>query len=101
MTEFASGQDKANPLFGLATRAGKMATSCPLVISRACPARTKFSFDHEIILPLSSGSKKTQEFYSNNALEGKKRNWDLPFFGQEKLEVQALKVFVQCRTVLL
>ena len=36
------------PLSWLATRAGKMATSCPLVISRRCPARIKISFDYEI-----------------------------------------------------
>ena len=46
--KFASGQDKANPLSWLATRTGKMATSCPLVISRRCPARIKISFDYEI-----------------------------------------------------
>ena len=38
---------------------------------------------------------------NNSVLEGKKRNWDLPFFGQEKKEVQALKVLVHCRIVLL
>ena len=38
-TEFASGQDRANPLFWLTTRAGKMGISCPLVISHGCLVR--------------------------------------------------------------
>ena len=40
MAESASGQDGADPAFGLATRAGKMG---PLGISRVAPGRKKFS----------------------------------------------------------
>ena len=38
----ASGQDEANPVFWLATRAGKIGLSCPLGISRFVPAKEKF-----------------------------------------------------------
>ena len=38
-----SGQDEANPVFSLATRAGKVGLSCPLGISSIGPAR-RFSF---------------------------------------------------------
>ena len=39
MAESTSGQDDANPVFRLATRAGKEGTSCPLGISRVGPAK--------------------------------------------------------------
>ena len=41
MAGFASGQDEANPVFCLATQAGKMGLSCPLVIARFGPANKK------------------------------------------------------------
>ena len=41
MAESTSGQDDANPVFRLATRAGKEGTSCPLGISRVGPAKKK------------------------------------------------------------
>ena len=37
-----SGQDEANPVFWLATRAGKMGLPCPLEISRSVFAKAKF-----------------------------------------------------------
>ena len=37
MTNSVSGQDEPNPALWLATRAGKMELSCPLVISRVVP----------------------------------------------------------------
>ena len=43
MAESASEQDEVNPAFWLATRAGEMGPPCPLGISRAGPARKKFS----------------------------------------------------------
>ena len=42
MAGSASGQDEANPVFWLATRAGKIGLSCPLRISRFVPAKAKF-----------------------------------------------------------
>ena len=39
MAESTSGQDDANPVFRLATRAGKEGTSCPLGISRVGPTK--------------------------------------------------------------
>ena len=42
MAGSASGQDKANPVFWLATREGKMGLSCPLGISRFVPVKAKF-----------------------------------------------------------
>ena len=40
----AKGREEANPVFWLATRAGKVSPSCPFGISRIGPARKKFSF---------------------------------------------------------
>ena len=42
MAGSASGPDEANPVFRLATRAGKMGLSCPLAISCFVPADAKF-----------------------------------------------------------
>ena len=42
MADSASGQVEGNPVFLLATRAGKMGLSCPLGISRFVPAKAKF-----------------------------------------------------------
>ena len=42
MAGSASGQDEANPVFCLATRAGKIGLSCPLGIARVGPAKAKF-----------------------------------------------------------
>ena len=42
MAESTSGQDDANPVFRLATRAGKEGTSCPLGISRVGPAKKRY-----------------------------------------------------------
>ena len=41
MAGSANGQDEANPVFGLATRAGKMGPSCPLGIARFGPANNR------------------------------------------------------------
>ena len=41
MTGSASGQDEVNPMFWLATRAGKMGLSCPLGIARFGPANKR------------------------------------------------------------
>ena len=41
MAGSASGQDEANPVFSLATRAGKMDPSCLLGIARFGPAKTR------------------------------------------------------------
>ena len=41
MAGSATGQDEANPVFWLATRAGKMGLSCPLGITRFDPANIK------------------------------------------------------------
>ena len=43
MAESVCEQDEVNPAFWLATRAGEMGPPCPLGISRAGPARKKFS----------------------------------------------------------
>ena len=50
MAGSASGQDKVNPVFWLATRESKMGRSCPLGIARIGPAKAK-SFGH-VINPL-------------------------------------------------
>ena len=42
MDESTSGQDDANPVFRLATRARKEGTSCPLGISRLGPAKKNY-----------------------------------------------------------
>ena len=42
MAEPASGQDEANPVFLLATRAGSIGRTCTLGISRVGPARKSF-----------------------------------------------------------
>ena len=47
----ASGQDEANPVFRLATQAGKMGLSYPPGISRVGPARKSSLFGH-IMNPL-------------------------------------------------
>ena len=39
MAESASGQNETNPVFWLATRAGKMGLTCPIGMSRFGPAR--------------------------------------------------------------
>ena len=39
MAGFANGQDEANPVFWLATLAGKLGLSCPLGISRFIPQK--------------------------------------------------------------
>ena len=41
MAGSASGQDEVNPVFWLATGAGKMGLSCPLGIARIGPTRAK------------------------------------------------------------
>ena len=42
MAGSASEQDKANPVFWLATRVGKMGLSCLLGISHIVPAKAQF-----------------------------------------------------------
>ena len=42
MAGSASGQDEVNPMFLLATRAGKMGLSCLLGIARVGPTKVKF-----------------------------------------------------------
>ena len=42
MAGSASEQDEANPVFWLATRAGKMGLSCPLEFVRFVPAKANF-----------------------------------------------------------
>ena len=41
MAGSVSGQDEANPVFSLATRAGKMGLYCPLGIAHFGPAKKK------------------------------------------------------------
>ena len=41
MAGSASGQDEANPVFRLSTRAGKMGLSCPLAITRFVAVKAK------------------------------------------------------------
>ena len=62
-TEFTSKQDKVNPLFLMS----------PLVISRGNSAGKNSLLTMKYILPLSSGSTKTQKFGSKKDLEGKQR----------------------------
>ena len=72
-TEFASGQNKPNPILA--------SSWFPAVV----PLEKKISFDHEITLPLSSGSIKTQTFDSKKALEGKKRELGFAYFSTGKI----------------
>ena len=49
----------------------------------------KNSFDHEITLPLSSGSIKTQTFSSKKALERKKRELGFAYFSTGKIRTSS------------
>ena len=79
------------PVIRLNSRAGKINRILSRLarISRGCPARKKISFDHEITLPLSSGSIKTQTFGSKKALEGKKRVLGFAYFSTGKIRTSS------------
>ena len=84
MTEFASGQKKPNPI--------PASSWFPAVV----PLEKKISIDHEITLPLSSGSIKTQTFGSKKALEGKKRELGFAYFSTGKIRTLAPEVLEHC-----
>ena len=75
--EFASGQNKPNPILA--------SSWFPAVLS----LEKEISFDHETILPLSSGSIKTQTFGSKKALEGKKRVLGFACFSTGKIRTSS------------
>ena len=77
-TEFASGQNKPNPILA--------SSWFPAVL----PLEKKISFDHETTLPLSSGSIKTQTFGRKKALEGKKREIGFAYFSTGKIRTSSV-----------
>ena len=77
-TEFASGQNKPNPI--------PASSWFPAVV----PLEKKVSIDHEITLPLSSESIKTQTFGSKKALEGKKRELGFAYFSTGKIRTSSV-----------
>ena len=63
VAESASEQDKANPVFWLAPRAGKMGPCSPLGISRFDPTSNKGLFSHVINPLLTNSSVKMAEYW--------------------------------------
>ena len=63
VAESASEQDKANPVFWLALRAGKMGPCSPLGTSRFDPTRNKGLFSHVINPLLTNSSVKMAEYW--------------------------------------
>ena len=63
VAESASEQDKANPVFWLALRAGKMGPCSPLGTSRFDPTSNKGLFSHVINLLLTNSSVKMAEYW--------------------------------------
>ena len=63
VAESASEQDKANPVFWLAPRAGKMGPCSPLGISRFDPTSNKGLFSHVINPLLTNSSVKIAEYW--------------------------------------
>ena len=62
MAESPSWEDKANPAFWLATRAGKMGSSCPLGICGVGPARISSLFGY-ILNPLLTKLVRSKWLY--------------------------------------
>ena len=62
VAESASGQDKANPVFWLAPRAGKMGPCCLPGISRFDPTSNKGLFIHIMNLLLTNSSAKMAKY---------------------------------------
>ena len=63
VAESASEQDKANPVFWLAPRAGKMGPCSPLGISRFDPTSNEGLFSHVINPLLTNSSVKMAEYW--------------------------------------
>ena len=63
VAESASEQDKANPVFWLALRAGKMGPCSPLGTSRLDPTSNKGLFSHVINPLLTNSSVKMAEYW--------------------------------------
>ena len=63
VAESASEQDKANPVFWLALRAGKMGPCSPLGTSRFDPTSNKGLFSHVINPLLTNSSVKMAEYW--------------------------------------
>ena len=63
VAESASEQDKANPVFWLAPRAGKMGRCSPLGTSRFDPTSNKGLFSHVINPLLTNSSVKMAEYW--------------------------------------
>ena len=63
VAESASEQDKANPVFWLAPRAGKMGPCSPLGISRFDPTSNEGLFSHVINPLLTNSSVRMAEYW--------------------------------------